>query len=157
VIFLDTSVLIATAQVNHEHHTASCQLWNRCTAQLAAVSTHTLAEVYSTLTSMPPVLRLAPCDAVTALEVFLKRLTPVTLTAEEYMETLAKTASMGHSGGMIYDALHLACARKIGAEQIFTCDVRHFRMLAPDLAERIVTPEFIASCTLGTRHEDFNS
>jgi len=140
VIFLDTSVLIATAQVSHERHTPSSELWNQCTAQLAAVSTHTLAEVYNTLTSMPPVMRLAPRDAVTVLEVFLKRLTPVTLTADEYMQTLAKTASLGHSGGMIYDALHLACARKIRAEQIYTWDVRHFRLLAPDLANRIITP-----------------
>jgi predicted nucleic acid-binding protein len=56
------------------------------------------------------------------------------------METLRRTANLGHSGGMIYDALHLACARKVEAEQIYTWNVRHFRMMAPDLADRIVTP-----------------
>ena len=140
MIFLDTSVLIAIAQVSHERHTPSTELWNRCTAQLAAVSTHTLAEVYNTLSSMPPALRIAPRDAVVAVETFLKRLTPVTLTADEYMETLRRPANLGHSGGMIYDALHMACARKIGAEQIYTLNARHFRMVAPDLAGRIVAP-----------------
>ena len=140
MIFLDTSVLIATAQVSHTHHGPSRALWNRCTAGQTAVSTHALAEIYSTLTAMPPALRLAPRDAVLAVETFLKRLTPVVLSAEEYMETLRGAANLGHSGGMIYDALHLACARKIGAEQIYTWNVRHFRAIAPDLAERIVTP-----------------
>jgi len=74
------------------------------------------------------------------VETLLKRLTPVTLSADEYMETLAKTANLGHSGGMIYDALHLACARKIDAQQIYTLNARHFRMVAPDLADRIITP-----------------
>ncbi len=140
MIFLDTSVLIAIAQVSHERHTPSAALWNHCTAQSAAVSTHTLAEVYNTLSGMPPALRIAPRDAVAAVETFLKRLTPVTLTVDEYMETLRRTANLGHSGGMVYDALHLACARKIDAEQIYTLNARHFRMVAPDLAERIVTP-----------------
>ena len=140
MIFLDTSVLIAIAQVSHEHHTPSRELWNRCAKDLAAASTHTLAEVYNTLTAMPPVLRLAPRDAVLAVETFLKRLTPVTLSADEYMETLRRTANLGHSGGMIYDALHMACARKVQAERIYTWNVKHFQMVAPDLAERIVTP-----------------
>jgi len=140
VIFLDTSVLIATAQVSHERHAASRELWNQCARNLAAVSAHTIAEVYNTLTAMPLALRLAPRDAVLAVETFLKRLTAVTLSGEEYMETLHRTANLGHTGGMIYDALHLACARKIGAEQIYTWNVRHFRMVAPDLAERILTP-----------------
>jgi hypothetical protein len=34
------------------------------------------------------------------------------------METLRLTVNLGHSGGMIYDALLLACARKIEAERI---------------------------------------
>ncbi|MGD0789916.1 MAG: PIN domain-containing protein [Terracidiphilus sp.] len=125
MIFLDTSVLIATAQVSHDS---------------TAVSSHTIAEVFNTLTAMPPTLRLAPRDAVLAVETFLQRLTAVDLSAEEYMETLRRTANLGHSGGMIYDALHLACARKIEAERIYTWNVKHFQMVAPDLAERIVTP-----------------
>jgi predicted nucleic acid-binding protein len=47
---------------------------------------------------------------------------------------------MGLAGGIVFDALLLACARKVDAERIYTWNVRHFRMVAPDLAERIVTP-----------------
>jgi len=140
VIFLDTSVLIAVAQVSHERHKASLDLWSQCTSTQTAISTHTIAEVYNTLTAMPPALRLSPGNAVVALETFLQRLTPITLSAEEYTESIRRAANLGLSGGIVYDALHLACARKIAAEQIYTWNVRHFRMAAPDLAERIVTP-----------------
>ncbi len=64
----------------------------------------------------------------------------VTLSADEDLETLRTTAALGHSSGMIYDALHLACARKVHAERIYTWKVESFRSLAPDLAERIMTP-----------------
>jgi predicted nucleic acid-binding protein len=140
VIFLDTSVLIATAQVSHARHAPSRELWNQCVRHSTAISTHTMAEVYNTLTAMPPALRLAPRDAVLAVETFLQRLTPITLTADEYMETLRRTANLGRSGGMIYDALLLACARKVQAERIYTWNVKHFQTVAPDLADRIMTP-----------------
>jgi len=140
LIFLDTSVLIAVAQLKHEHHAASRKLWSQCALERAAVSAHTLAELYSSLTGMPLVLRISPRDAIVALDVFLERLTPIALTAEEYLEVLRRTAGLGRPGGVVYDALHLACARKIDAEIIYTWDVKHFKMVAPDLAERIVTP-----------------
>jgi predicted nucleic acid-binding protein len=140
LIFLDTSVLIAIAQISHERHIPSRELWNQSVRGHSAISTHTIAEVYNTLTAMPPSLRLAPRDAVLALETFLERLTPVALSAEEYMDTVQRTARLGHSGGMIYDALHLACARKAEADSIYTWNVRHFRLVAPDLADRITTP-----------------
>lgn len=140
MIFLDTSVLIAVAQVSHEHHRASRRLWNRCARKNSAISVHTLAELYSSLTAMPPALRLRPGDAVLAVETFLQRLTPIDLTAEEYMDAFRGAARRGFSGGIIYDALHLACARKCGAKQIYTLNLRHFRAVAPDLITRIVSP-----------------
>jgi predicted nucleic acid-binding protein len=140
VNFLDTSVLIAIAQVSHERHKLSRELWKQCAWHSAAISTHTIAELYNTLTAMPPAMRLAPRDAVLAVETFLQRLNPVTLTAEEYVETIRRTANLGRSGGIIYDALHVACARKSEAERIYTWNVKRFQMAAPDLAERIVTP-----------------
>ncbi len=45
-----------------------------------------------------------------------------------------------HTGAIIYDALILACARKARAEVIYTWNVKHFRLVAPDLSDRIVEP-----------------
>lgn len=140
MIFLDTSVLIAVAQVSHERHKASLELWNGCERRDTAISVHTLAELYNTLTGMPPALRLRPRDAVLAIETFLQRLTPIALTPEEYVVALRRTAEAGLTGGIVYDALLLECARKCEAEAIYTWNLRHFRAAAPDLAERIVSP-----------------
>jgi len=140
VIFLDTSVLVAVAQVSHERHKASVELWNGCERKDTAVSAHTLAELYNTLTGMPPALRLRPRDAVLAIETFLKRVMPIALTPEEYVAALRRTTEGGLTGGIVYDALLLKCARKCEAEPIYTWNLRHFQAVAPDLAERIVTP-----------------
>ena len=140
MIFLDTSVLIAVAQVGHERHAASLEVWNCCSRGKSAVSVHTLAELYNVLTGMPPALRISPHDAVLAIETFLRRLTPIALTADEYVATMRRMAGFGLPGGIVLDALHLECARKAGARTIYTWNARHFQRAAPDLAERIVTP-----------------
>lgn len=140
MIFLDTSVLVAVAQVSHEHHKASLELWNGCTRKGTAVGAHTLAELYNAFTGMPPALRLRPRDGVVAIETFLQRVTPIALTPEEYVVALRRTAEPGLTGGILYDALLLECARKCDAEQIYTWNLRLFRVAAPDLAERIVSP-----------------
>lgn len=140
MIFLDTSVLVAIAQVDHVHHVRSRELWNGCQAGETAVSSHTLAEFYSSVTSMPPGIRVSGRDAMLALETFLRRVAPIALTSDEYIETLKGCATAGITGGTIYDALHVACARKINAEWIYTWNTRHFQRTAPDLAERILEP-----------------
>jgi predicted nucleic acid-binding protein len=55
-------------------------------------------------------------------------------------QTVHRTAALKLSGGIIYDALLMSCARKADAERIYTWNERHFRLVAPDLADRIVTP-----------------
>jgi predicted nucleic acid-binding protein len=74
------------------------------------------------------------------LDGFRAKLKFVALTADEVHETAGRVSRLGLAGGVIYDALLLACARKVDAERIYTWNVRHFQMVAPDLAGRIVTP-----------------
>lgn len=140
MIFLDTSVLVAIAQVDHVHHVRSRELWNGCQARETAVSANALAEFYSSVTSMPPGIRVSGRDAMLAVDTFLQRAAPVALTSDEYIETLKNCATLGLTGGTIYDALHIACARKVAAEWIYTWSMRHFQRAAPDLAERILEP-----------------
>ena len=64
----------------------------------------------------------------------------IALTAAEYMETLRDAARDGIAGGTVYDAILLRCARKVDAQWIYTWNVRHFQLVAPDLKERIRTP-----------------
>ena len=139
-IFLDTSVLVASAREPDGRHEASFKLLSLCTPQQASCAAHTLAELYATLTGMQPPNRFQPEQALSVLRTVKARLACIALSAEEVFQTVDRTADLKLPGGIIYDALILACARKAKVERIFTWNAKHFQMVAPDLAERIVTP-----------------
>jgi predicted nucleic acid-binding protein len=58
----------------------------------------------------------------------------------EVTQVIRQSAAMRLHGGIIYDALLLGCARKVNAQRIYTWNEKHFRLVAPDLADRITTP-----------------
>jgi len=140
LIFLDTSVLVPIAQASHVHHVPSKKLWRAIADKKISISAHAMVETYATLTAMPPPLRVSPADVLKTLDRYLARITPVALTDSEYLDTTRNAVSMSLISGMIYDALHIACARKIHAKHIYTWNLKHFRAIAPDLADRITTP-----------------
>jgi predicted nucleic acid-binding protein len=126
--FLDTSVLIAASDAADPRHPGSRSLLAAATPATAACGAHTLAEVYAVLSRLPGGKKVRPEYAGLLVEQITARMTVVPLSAEDYAATLRETARMGLAGG------------KVDAERIYTWNVRHFRMVAPDLAERIVTP-----------------
>ena len=138
--FFDTSVLVAAVREADLRHEASLKLLMRFAPQAASCAAHSLAELYATLTGMRPPHRLRPEQAALIVDQFQSRLNCIPLTAEEVVQAIHHAAALKLSGGILYDALLLACARKMEAERIYTWNVKHFQMVAPDLAERIVTP-----------------
>jgi predicted nucleic acid-binding protein len=139
-IFLDTSVMVAAFWGDHRDHDASLRVFAQATPATAACGIHSLAEVYATMTALPVRPLLAPEQVFLFVQQITERLTPIALEASEYLETIRKLSERQISSGQIYDALLLACARKSEAAVIYTWDVKHFRKIAPDLAERIQTP-----------------
>jgi predicted nucleic acid-binding protein len=135
----DTNVLVAATMSNHLHHKAS----NARLAQLAngrgACAAHTLAETYTTLTRTSR-YGIPPSDAARIVDQASKTFKIVSLTPAEYVPTIEAAALLGLAGPIIYDALLMACARKIRAGSICTHNVKHFRLVAPDLASLIVEP-----------------
>jgi predicted nucleic acid-binding protein len=101
---------------------------------------HSLAEVYFALTRMPGDTRAHPRQAMEYVTSMAHHSTLIALEADDYVKAIELVSGRGMSGGMIYDALLLTCARKAKADRIYTWNLRHFRMIAPDLAERIVAP-----------------
>jgi predicted nucleic acid-binding protein len=101
---------------------------------------HSLAELFNVLSGRPLPLRLSPSDAAKVVAHTAQRYKTISLTASEYVEAAEGLARLGHSGGMIYDALIVACARKAKASRIYTLNPRHFRMIAPDLGSRVMEP-----------------
>jgi len=138
--FLDTSVLVAAARETDLRHRASRTLTIRSNPQDACCAAHSLAELYSALTGMRPPNRFRPEQALLVLDQVKSSLLCIALSAEEVFQTVRQTAALKLPGGIIYDALLMACARKADSERIYTWNEKHFRMVAPDLADRIVTP-----------------
>lgn len=138
--FFDTSVLVASFVGDHVHHQASLRAFAVATPKDSACSLHSFAEVFAVLSSLPVKPPISPEQAVLFVDEMQERLTPVALTASEYRETMKVISQRGIAGGRIYDALLLQCARKCKAEIIYTWNLKHFRAIAPDLAERLRTP-----------------
>jgi predicted nucleic acid-binding protein len=140
MIFLDSSILIAAAQPHHPHFEPSAKLIREATRANTACGLHSLAETFSTLSGMPKPMRFPPAAALQIIEQTRQRMTIIALTEREYAATFQSVTDAGLGGGIVYDALLLQCARKVQAKKIYTWNVNHFRLGAPDLASRIFAP-----------------
>src|SRR5579872_999167 len=99
-----------------------------------------MAEVYATMTALPLKPAVPPEQALLFVEEIRHRLTTVALDSDEYFQAVRTSADQGLSSGRVYDALLLRCAAKVKARMIYTFDLKHFRAIAPELADRIRTP-----------------
>ena len=140
MIFSDTSVIVAGSTPSDPRHKACIELLAIADTEGGACAAHSLAEVYSILSGRPLPLKMPPAIAWQIVHHTSERFKVVTLTTTEYLTAIEALTKLGHSGGMIYDALLLACARKVQATRIYTLNVKHFRQVAPDLADRIFEP-----------------
>ncbi len=104
------------------------------------LAAHSLTEIYSTLTRMPPPNRLLPGVAWEAIERNLPFFEIVTLTEAEVVTVLTDLSARSIGGGQVYDALIAAVARKAGIDLLLTLNTTHFRRVAPDLTDRIQEP-----------------
>lgn len=105
-----------------------------------ACSAHALAETYSVLSTYPLERRIRPREAIEIVEGLRKLCTVIALSPKEYLAFLQEAAKREIRGGAIYDALHVACARKMHADRIYTWNTRHLKAVAPELALRIHEP-----------------
>jgi len=138
--FFDTSVLVAAFWRGHPNHEASLKLVSAADKQSSFCAAHTLAEVYATMTALPIKYAIPPEQALLFVQEARDRFTIVTLTAHEYFRTIEQTAGRGFTSGRVYDALLLRCAAKVKAEVVYTWNLKHFRAIDPDLADRVTTP-----------------
>jgi predicted nucleic acid-binding protein len=141
--YFDTTILVAASVADHSHHNqaiATLELSQSGKIE-SYVSGHGLSEVYAVLTRTPFHPAVYPSEALKILqENILPYFKLVTITPQMYIETIRECADRGWIGGRIYDAIHLGCARESDCERIYTFNVRHFQLLAPDLAQRICAP-----------------
>jgi predicted nucleic acid-binding protein len=139
-VFLDTSVIVAASRSLDARYEASQRILCQCQPETSFSAAHCIAETYTNLTGIQPPYRVRPAQAIQILQHLSTQLTLISLAPDEVLGVCRRTAEIGLIGGVIYDALILACARKVKAEHIYTWNERHFKMAAPDLADRIVRP-----------------
>lgn len=138
--FFDTSVLVAAFWGGHPQHDSSLALVSEAHPGKSSCGLHTLAEVYSVMTSLPVKNAVPPDQAILFVQEVRQRMTVMAIGEADYYETLLSASERGFAGGRIYDALLLRCAAKSGAEVIYTWNLKHFRAIAPEMADRIRTP-----------------
>jgi predicted nucleic acid-binding protein len=139
--FVDTTVLVASVLADQPHHVPSREIVLNLRRGQDSCAAHSLAELYSTLTRMPPPYRRTADEAMLVLADIRNRVTPVSLTPNEYVGAISEYSSRGVVGGALYNALIAQCARKARAEIIYTWNIRHFQQLGPEIEKRLRLPD----------------
>ncbi len=128
----------------HEHHAASIALLDGPAPARFAVSAHSHAEAYSTLTrGGERALGFSAGEAWAALASLRAITGLVGLTAAQTFEAIGAYAASGGVGPRLYDALIGGAAVAHGIPGLVTWNVGPMRGLFPDLD--VLTPEGFAA------------
>jgi len=142
-VLFDTTVLVAAVVDQLPNHEAALACFSHYAGSIDHVgccSTHALAECYATLTAIPLPKRVQPAEACLLIEEnFINRLKLIELSGTDYAEAIRRASGLGLSSGVIYDALHLACAEKASCERIYTYNLSDFQRFRADEIE-VLTP-----------------
>lgn len=142
-VLFDTSVLVAGMMQSHPHYAAA---WPWLDAAMqgrveAFVSCHSLAEFYRVLTSIrsvPPLTSVHVCQLID--DELLQWCQPVALSADDYTSCLQRLAQKHERGGIIFDALIIEAALKVGVDHVVTLNARHFERLWPNYTSQVINP-----------------
>ncbi len=142
-VYCDTSVLVAASVAVHPHHPQARALLKQVRAKKleGVISAHGTAEFYAVLTRAPLTPPVHPSEAWRLLaENILPYFHVASFNSAQYTAVLREAGENGWTGGLIYDALHLAAATSNHCKRIYTFNLRHFLQLAPQLQETICSP-----------------
>ncbi len=140
-MLLDSSVLIASAVMDHPHHEDASAALDR--GSRFTVAAPSLAELYNTL-SKPRIYGWPPRAASLAVAEAGRRCSVVALTPNELAEGIVAFAAIGGVGARLYDYLigYHAVVHSIGT--IVTLNDRDFHALFPRMT--VLTPtQFLES------------
>jgi len=141
-ILYDTSVLVAVAIADHPRHEVCNRFFNegRSGHHDILVCSHSIAELYSSLTRMPVKPMISPGSARQIIKKnCLEGTRIVELHEDDYSKALDLALDLNLSGGMIYDVLLFVAARQAKADRIATLNVRHFSRICPDESAMLQT------------------
>jgi len=130
----DTSVLIGAIVEAHPMHIRALPWLQRAKAGKIdfLVASHTLAELYAVLTTLPLKPRISPSTAWRLVHDNIETSAKIiSLSSSDYKSTVKHMSELGLSGGIIYDALIVKAAQKSGVERVLTFNADDFIRLWP--------------------------
>lgn len=136
ISYFDTSILLPALIEKHELHEACKALLQKAlkAGPVGTTTMHAYAELYNNLTR--PTKYKVHLQPLLAADVIInqigERLTIIELTKADYEVAVKRCASLNLVSGVIYDALHLQAALKVGAEILYTDNLRDFTRLVTD-------------------------
>lgn len=142
-VLFDTSVLVAAMVQPHPMHDRALPWLRRAKAGECdfVVASHTLAELYAVLTTLPVTPRISPGAAWRLIHENVETIaTVVSLSASEYGATIKRIAELGLSGGVIDDALIAQAAQKAGVGRLLTFNPEDFTRVWPEGATVLRVP-----------------
>lgn len=142
-VFCDTSVLVAACIRKHPHYERARPVLQAVAGgkDVGFVSAHSLAEMFSALTSVPVVPRILPTEAQAIIAANIQRYFQLVAVTTQMCERAVKLCvGRGLGGGKVYDALLIECARHSQTDRIYTFNLHDYCRLAPDLVDRIAAP-----------------
>jgi predicted nucleic acid-binding protein len=139
----DTSLIVSGIVESHPMH-AKCLPWlqRAKTGEIECiVVSHSLAETYAVLTTLPVKPRISPLVAQRLIDTNLQAMAKIVpLTIADYWNTIQRMTEMGLSGGTVYDALIATVARRLSIDKLLTLNADDFRRVWPEGKQVITTP-----------------
>ena len=138
---LDSNVLIAAVVEGHIHHTPSASLLLSEPVGSFAVTAHSFAEMYATLTKHAGggPYRWTTQQALTAVTEIASRTQLIGLSPVQMLDAVCAFAKQGGIGARLYDYTIGEAVMAAGLERLITWNTAHFRSLFPGLI--VLTPE----------------
>jgi len=142
-VLADTSVLVAAMVESHPAHDRAFPWLLRAKQGKLdlLVATHTLAETYAVLSTLPVQPRISPDTARRLIRDDIESVgTIVELRRGDYRRVLDNMSALGLSGGVVYDALAAFAAEKSKVDKLLTLNARDFRRAWPQGTDVITEP-----------------
>jgi predicted nucleic acid-binding protein len=141
-VLIDTSVLVSAMLPDHIHHAHSKPWLEQAKAGAceAVISGHSLAELYSVLTTLPRTPRISPVEALQLIQQNVTPHTLLVLSADDYVKLIEELARLGVAGGAVYDAVIAKVADLANVDHLLTLNLKDFQRVWPTGASRVVSP-----------------
>jgi len=142
-VLLDTSVLVAALVGSHPAHDRALPWLVRAKEGRIdlVVASHSIAELYAVLTTLPLSPRITPGVARRLMQEDIESTaTLIALSNAEYLAVVKRMSELGIPGGAIYDALIVKAAQKAEVKQIVTLNSGDFKRVWPEGKEHIAAP-----------------